>query len=171
MSKRKNLNQGTFNDSICGSLHIFLGKKARQNKRPSTKVHQASVINKRRLNIIGVKGYGCTIKVVILRWCPNITSTAKRQISIPAFKNKLMWMEGKSFTALFTLFGSYRNARPELCVSPSSQFLLMYNGAKWDVNVHISAYHPKAAADDQISKSKYCCSGNVTVLFLTLNMN
>lgn len=117
-----------------------------------------------------MKGYSYTIKVVFLRGCPNITSTAKRQISIPAFENKLMWMEGKYFTALFTLFGNYRNTIPELCVSPSSQFLLTYDGTKWDVNVQISAYHPKAAPDNQISKSEFCCSGYVMVLMLTLNV-
>lgn len=149
--------------------HYIFSKGKRQGKIKSTvpKVHQASVINKFRLNIIGVKGYGCTIKVVILRWCPNITSTAKRQISIPAFKNKLMWMEGNSF---ITLFGNYRKARQEMCFSPSSQFLATCDGAKWDVSVHISAYHPKAAADDEIRKSKCCSSGNLMVLMLMLNM-
>lgn len=152
--------------------HYIFSKAKRQGKikRVVPTVHQTSVINKHRLNVIGVKGYGCTIKVVILRWCLNITSTAKRQISIPAFKDKLMWLEGKTFISLFTLFGSYRNAGPKHCLSPSSQFLLRHDGTKWDVNVHISAYYPNAATDDQISKSKFCCSGNLMVLILTLNM-
>lgn len=142
--------------------HYIFSEAKREGKikHAVPKLHQASVINKHRLNIIGVKGYGYTIKVVVQRGCPNITSTAKRKISIPAFKNKLMWMGGKYFSTLLILFGSYRNTRPELCVSLSSQFLLTYDGTKWDVNVHISAYHPKAVADNKISKNKFYCSGN-----------
>lgn len=48
--------------------HYIFSKAKRQGniKRVVPTVHQTSVINKHRLNVIGVKGYGCTIKVVIL---------------------------------------------------------------------------------------------------------
>lgn len=62
--------------------------------------------------MIGVKGYGCTIKVVILRWYPNITSNAKKQVSFLTFKSKLLLMERKSSTGAF--FGHYGNTKPEL---------------------------------------------------------
>lgn len=135
-------------------------------------MHQASVINKPRLNIIGVKGYGCIIKIVMLRWCPNITSTAKRQGSILTFKSKLLLRKRKYFMALFALFGKYRNDRPELKLSylPSSSGWGSRRSTQTELNNHVSACHPKAAEDHQICERKYCCSGNLTFLMLSLNM-
>lgn len=152
------------------SIKYFVRKTQGKSKSPLLKMHQAAVINKPRLNIIGVKGYGCTIKVVMLRWCPNITSTAKRQFSILTFKSKLLWRERNLSLLYFLYLGDAEMLDQNWgCLS----FLLSRWQSKMRTHyaLHISAYHPNAPADDQIRKRKYCCSGNLAFLVLSLNMN